>query len=109
MEWEDLTQSELQQGSETVSLIRSKDRPEALTRQRIIFVMTGISPKGSTDRFTHVRRVRCDIRLKVMGERRFVNGHSDLTESPVTIHAGSPSSHAFSILRITLPSSDLGI
>ena len=31
-------------------LIRVKVRPGALTRQRIIFVMTGISPKGSTDR-----------------------------------------------------------
>jgi hypothetical protein len=36
-------------------LIRLKVRPEALTRQRIIFVMTGISPKGSTDRLTHAR------------------------------------------------------
>jgi hypothetical protein len=32
-----------------------KVRPEALTRQRIIFVMTGISPKGSTNRLTHGR------------------------------------------------------
>ena len=44
-------------------LIGLKVRPEALTRQRIIFVMTGISPKGSTERFTHARIVRFFVAL----------------------------------------------
>jgi hypothetical protein len=57
-EWEDITESELQQGSGTKMLLALKVRPEAFPRQRIIFVMTGMSPEGSTDRFTHVRIVR---------------------------------------------------
>ncbi len=52
---ENATQSEFPQGSGTWAFLPKKVRPESLTRQRIIFVMTGISPKGSTDRFTHVR------------------------------------------------------
>jgi len=53
--WEDVTESELQQVSGRRVLTQLKVRLEALTRQRIIFVMTGISPKGSTDRLTHAR------------------------------------------------------
>jgi hypothetical protein len=36
-------------------LLALKVRPEAFPRQRIIFVMTGMSPKGSTERVDRIR------------------------------------------------------
>jgi hypothetical protein len=51
---EDIIESEPQQVSGMQVLIRLRVRPEAFPRQRIIFVMTGMSLKGSTDRLTHV-------------------------------------------------------
>ena len=74
-EWEDPTKSELQQGSETLMLIRLKVRPEALPRQRVLIVMTGMLPKGSTDQFAHVRT-----------ESFCVNSSLGLTKNPVLIY-----------------------
>jgi hypothetical protein len=64
-----------------------KVHPEALTRQRIIFVMTGISPKGSTEWLAHVRMVEVLSNISVdsdrllLGSQRTISKRRDLSRA----------------------------
>ena len=54
---EDSTRVDSSKGLKPPCLLNKRFAPKPSTRQRIIFVMTGISPKGSTEWLAHVRMV----------------------------------------------------